>query len=257
MYTLWLSDIIFSMKFSRGDRQTLTEEIINPAYTEWEHAETRLQGRTKIDRKDGLSALNRAVLHRLKGLNELYHFRAIPGIDTTLKNTELLYNLGLARGSVLDLIRQLRNRVEHELHDPPDYELCNLYLDAVWYFLRSTDSFMIEVTKEINVFDSESDCEIAAIFISPPKWQVYIEGPVADAPVSFLHNPDVNSSDVYPIEINRIVHDPKDASPSQAMANENAGFLFCKHTEYVEFFGEIKDTECIKKLVRKYFSLLH
>jgi hypothetical protein len=116
-------------------------------------------------------------LHRLKALNELYQFKAIPGIDATLKNMELLYSLGLARGSVLDLIRQLRNRVEHELRDPPDYGLCNLYLDAVWYFLRSTDSFMVEVTKDINVLDSESDREIAAIFISPPKWQVYIEAP--------------------------------------------------------------------------------
>jgi hypothetical protein len=217
MYTLWLADVIFSMKFSRGDRRILTEDKISPAYNEWEHAETRLQGSTKIDRKDGLGALNHAVLHRLKVLNELYQFKAIPGIDTTLKNTELLYSLGLARGSVLDLIRQLRNRVEHELHDPPDYELCHLYLDAVWYFLRSTDSFMVEVTRDINIVDSESDREMATIFISPPKWRVYIEGPVADAPVSFLQNPNTNSSHAYPIEINRIVHNPKDASPSQAM----------------------------------------
>jgi hypothetical protein len=116
---------------------------------------------------------------------------------------------------------------------------------------------MVEVTRDINIVDSESDREMATIFISPPKWRVYIEGPVADAPVSFLQNPNTNSSHAYPIEINRIVHNPKDASPSQAMANEDAGFLFHNHTEYVEFFGEIKDTKCIKKLAQKYFSLLH
>ena len=251
MYTLWLSEKVFSMRFLRGDFKRPERDLIRPAYTEWEHAEIRLQGPADIfDRKDALGALNRAVLHRIRALDGHYQFRAIPGVDSTLKNTELLRILGLARGSVLDLIRQLRNRVEHELHEPPNRELCNLYLDAVWYFLRSTDSFLVEIAEDIYT-DPGNDPEMA-VLISPPVWKIYIEGLVADAPVSFLQTADTDHA--YPMKIDYIFCDKNELSSYLRKIANSTGYLYYDQGGNVRFFGEIKDPECIRRFAQKYFS---
>lgn len=252
MHTLWLSDKVFSMEFSRGDSKVLGEDAIYPAHTEWEHAEVRLRGQAGVyDRKDALGALNRAVLHRSRLLNEHYRFKAIPGVDPASKNSELLHIFGIARGSVLNLIRQLRNQVEHELHDPPDYELCNAYLDAVWYFLRSTDGLLVEITEDMHAVDPNSDQEIDVV-ISPPEWNVYIEGPVDNAPVSFLPVADTYSHG-YPAKIDYIFDNTQHREIYDAKIN-GTSFLW-DNSGQLEFFTEVRAPEWVKRFAQKYFSL--
>jgi hypothetical protein len=252
MHTLWLSDKVFSMEFSRGDSKVLGEDAIYPAYTEWEHAEVRLRGQAGVyDRKDALSALNRAVLHRNRLLNEHYRFKAIPGVDPASKNLELLHIFGIARGSVLHLIRQLRNQVEHELHEPPDYELCSAYLDAVWYFLRSTDTLLAEITEDMHAVDRNLNQEIDVI-ISPPEWKVYIEGPINNAPVSFLPATGTHSH-VCPAKIDNIFHNTQRHEIYNARIN-GTSFLW-DNSGQAEFFAEVTDPEWVKKFAQKYFSI--
>ena len=176
MSTIWLSSSVFSMEAVQDAVKRLDKNNIFFAYREWEHAEARLQGNpTEMDLKDALAALNRACLFRIRILKDVYNLKRIPGIDPNWGNTKILQYLGIARSSTLDIIRNLRNQVEHELNDPPSREACTLYLDTVWYFLRSTDSMVSKLSKGMWILGSEDSGVIMTIFCAPPDWKIQIE----------------------------------------------------------------------------------
>lgn len=255
MHILRISNKIFAMDFSRGDHFIYDKEDILPAYQEWGHAEVRLDGpASTIDRKDCLLALNRAVLHRINILNRRYHLKKIPGMDPKAGNTIIMHKLGLARGSVLDLLRNLRNRVEHDLSEPPEQKECNLYLDAVWYFLRSTDRLVVEVASQIEVFHPETQDEPMSIYVSFPEWRIYIDGDLNLSPASFVDTSSHDEGASGSIQIGRIsergIFYKMDPLPEKV-----EGFLHIPpRSEFVNFGGEVKGDDFIFNFAKAYFS---
>lgn len=74
-------------------------------------------------------------------------------------------------------MRRLRNKTEHESAAPPTRGECLLYLDAVWYFLRSTERFAHRVTTELDLVDSARGRELTiTITVGLPEWSVHLQG---------------------------------------------------------------------------------
>jgi len=47
---------------------------------------------------------------------------------------------------MLQKLIDIRNPVEHEDVAPPDHEACKVFAEFTWYFLKSTDRMLREVT---------------------------------------------------------------------------------------------------------------
>jgi hypothetical protein len=69
----------------------------------------------------------------------MYEFGSIPLGKKPRHLLELLNHLGLVRPVMLRRLLDLRNALEHEDVPAPDKSECELLVEFVWYFLRSTD----------------------------------------------------------------------------------------------------------------------
>jgi hypothetical protein len=95
--------------------------------------------------------------------------------------------------------------------------------------------------------DQEAD-----VLIAPPKWKVYLEGAIASAPVSFAQP--ISSNRMYPIEISCVFDDKAKLSSYITETNRKGSYLYYDQEKHIEFYGEMKDPECIRRLAQKYFS---
>jgi hypothetical protein len=107
----------------------------------WSHAEALLQGDpSDFKRTDALTTLKRAIDRRVRQLNTFHDFKSIPIPGKPNATLELLEYVGLIRPIMLQRLIEIRNAVEHEDALPPTVEELLIFLEFVWYFLRSTDS---------------------------------------------------------------------------------------------------------------------
>jgi hypothetical protein len=136
-------------------------ELAARAYQHW-HLADELSGTTNqsdITRGTVMQKLWNAVEVRVRLLNDEYRLRQLsraagwPGRPDTLA---ILTKLGLVRPSALRQLKDIRNSVEHQDSGAPSIETCRSFVDTVWYFLRSTDTF---VGKRITDFEIESPWE--------------------------------------------------------------------------------------------------
>jgi hypothetical protein len=178
---VWITAGVLNWPLAGEGSSPLDSPLGAQATGEWDHAALRLDPRSTdqpLDRKDAISALSRAVERRIQLFHTVYGVDApdprrptqpaIPGM-TTRDRLDQLRELGLARGLVLTQLRKLRNKTEHESAEPPSREECHLYLDAVWYFLRSTERFARRKVEEFDLSDDTAGGEVT-ITVRPPEW---------------------------------------------------------------------------------------
>jgi hypothetical protein len=161
-----------------------TSQLGKLATQEFAHADLRLnsareQGQDRDeDRKDAIAALWRAVERRQQLFDQVYAIK-VPLRLGNRKHVHLghLQELGLIRGSVLDDIRRLRNAIQHRSEMAPRRSQCLLYQDAVWYFLRSTETYARRVPTGYEFIEDYEHYgkqkfaeERIEVTIGPPRW---------------------------------------------------------------------------------------
>jgi hypothetical protein len=148
---LWLNPIILTWRAAPISGSS-GGNLWKRSYEIWSHAESLLRGDpSEFQRTDALTTLKRAIDRRVQQLNRLHNFRSIPIADKPAGNLELLEYLGLIRPFMLQRLIDIRNAVEHEDIPPPTVEDLRIFLEFVWYFLRSTDNNLRSPIEEFNL----------------------------------------------------------------------------------------------------------
>jgi len=120
------------------------------AYVIWSHANDILKvSNTDLFCIDAVSTLKRAIDHRIKLLFEIYRFKDIPIKEKPSGHYEILHHFGIIRSRMVKKLIEIRNKIEHEAAFPPDEEACRDYVELTWYFLRSTDFLVRQVTHRL------------------------------------------------------------------------------------------------------------
>jgi hypothetical protein len=139
--SLWLDPMILNWNAEPASGR-LEEPQWRRPYEIWAHAESILQGNDLSDfkRTDALTTLKRAVDRRVQQVNAIGDLKSIPIPDKPSGTLELLEYIGLIRPIMLHRLIEIRNAVEHKDNLPPTVEELLIFLEFVWYFLRSTDN---------------------------------------------------------------------------------------------------------------------
>jgi len=104
------------------------------------HAEQTLQSSaTDLDRANAILEMRRSISRRIRLLDERYSLRSIPIKEKPSDFLKLLEFVGVVRPTMLQQLIDIRDGVEHEDAEPPDLERCKVFLEFIWYFLKSTD----------------------------------------------------------------------------------------------------------------------
>jgi hypothetical protein len=170
-----------STSFDPSDTITSPSEATARLYDIHQHACDRLEGEpSRDDRGDTIIALRRVVGRRVKELTEIYELRKLPTGVKPKYDLELLEYFGIIRPFMLKRLIDLRNSVEHEDSSPPPTDECLMFVDLVWYFLRSTDKLVHGRVEEIDFEGhiSDTDIETRDFFsVRARFWQSYVERP--------------------------------------------------------------------------------
>jgi hypothetical protein len=119
-------------------------------YTFLKRAERFLSSDDNDDRADCLGNLRRALTHRLQALESIYDLRKAVGVGPKRHFLEILTDIGVVRPTLLRVLLDARNAVEYDDRKPPPQRRCRELVDAVWYFLRTTDSFVVTTRTEVD-----------------------------------------------------------------------------------------------------------
>jgi hypothetical protein len=137
---LWIDSAVADWDIVSGSWLNFGSEPRRRPYEMWNHARSVLAiDATRDQRIDGVTTMKRAINLRLRQLEELYHLRKLPILGRPNAMLDLLCRLGIAQPNMVRRLTDIRNAVEHEDADPPQGADCDMFLELVWYFLRSTD----------------------------------------------------------------------------------------------------------------------
>lgn len=140
---VWLCDSVLDWDAEIQSYGYTDSEDHLRAYKLWEHAEALLTGdANEFNRVDILSNLKRCLNQRLKFIEKVYSLKKITLSNSPKGYLEYLESLGLVRPYMLKQLMLIRNDIEHNDAPPPNVERCRELLDLIWYFLKSTDSFV-------------------------------------------------------------------------------------------------------------------
>lgn len=141
---VWLCDSVLDWS-AKIESYSHTNEVDHlRAYKLWKHAELILTGNAnEFNRVDVISNLKRCLNQRLKFIEHVYSLKKIAVSDSPKGYLEYLESLGLVRPYMLKQLMLIRNDIEHNDAPPPNIERCRELLDLTWYFLKSTDIFIL------------------------------------------------------------------------------------------------------------------
>lgn len=165
---------------------TLDEDKAARPYQHWHlAAELNTPGADDVRRGTVVQKLWNAVDVRVRTLNEAYslnQLRPIFGLNRKTSSLDVLERLGLVRPLVLRKLKDIRNTVEHQDKGAPNSEECGTLVDTVWYFLRSTDSYVVqrltyfELTAELDPSDERQGGQFITFHITEAGWAFRVGG---------------------------------------------------------------------------------
>jgi hypothetical protein len=143
---VWLTPSVLNWKAKTIALNVTDSTDWKRAYELWNHALKRLSvAATDDDRADVISILRRVLNHRLGRLKTLY----LNGLPLTRKpagSIEQLEFLGIARPTMVRKLLEIRNQIEYRDAKPPSKKRCAELSEFIWYFLRSTDAYVAQIT---------------------------------------------------------------------------------------------------------------
>jgi hypothetical protein len=165
-------------------------------YEIWRHGNDLISGATsQHDFEVAIMQLQRAVEQRDTILEQLYRFREVPWSANNSSQYSVMASLGIIRPSLKDPLRELRNRIVHEVDDVGlDRKQCEYLSDTAWYYLKATDLLTRQCAAELVINCGEDDPHFTMLKFTfePGSWIVKIEGNIPDRhllaqkPPSFL-----------------------------------------------------------------------
>jgi len=175
---MFLSNEIFDWPYEQQARRyAVNDDHVLRAREIWRHARDRLVGKAgNLDRIDCITSLKRSINHRLKALETEFAISKLPTNRSKKQVLETLRDYGLVRPSQLVELMKVRNEIEHKDATPPDIGKCQLYVDIVWYFLKSTDQLLDMVIAEIVCMELETNSFLTLEFHTSGSWKVNAEG---------------------------------------------------------------------------------
>ena len=155
---IWLSSEVLRWTTYRGQSNLDDTDQWQRPYKMWNHAEELLsKSSSDFTRTDAITTLRRAVDRRIKHLATIYDFKRLPIPGKPQDILGILGFIGLVRPLMLGKLIEIRNLVEHEDASPPDYDEAIVFLEFVWYFLRSTDMLVREMPESIELLSPDDD----------------------------------------------------------------------------------------------------
>jgi hypothetical protein len=149
LQTQWLALEISSCGITRDGNPGVLGDHERP-HRLWTHAERLIANRSsELALSDAILALNRSLRLRLESLERSYSFSLAPGIRAGARALERLAHFGIVRPLILRRLIDIRNAIEHQDDPPPPIDELELLLDAMWYFLRSTDQLVCREWKDL------------------------------------------------------------------------------------------------------------
>lgn len=146
----WLDNAVFGWQAECGSWKINHKSSVHRAYEYWEHARQLLESPTsQFQLADAIANLKRAVNHRLKAIERAYSLRSFPLANRPPSYLAILESVGLVRPALLKYLMDVRNAIEHEDKRPPSPKRCGELLDMSWYFLRSTDAAIREISSSV------------------------------------------------------------------------------------------------------------
>jgi hypothetical protein len=128
--------------------------------------------------------LQRAIELRDKMLNALYNFTKIPN-RTAKAPYPIMADLGIIRPTMKNQLRELRNRLVHEVEEPPlCRDECELLSDTAWYYLKATDRLAHQCVHVLAFqygTDANKSYSYLKVTFNRNDWSARIEGTVSPA----------------------------------------------------------------------------
>ncbi len=152
----WISNEIFNLEYKSQTSIVLNLEKSKRAYEMWEHSRLLIEeNESEFHLSDGISNLKRSLNQRLNFIEEIYNLKNINLQGTPKGYLELLEFFGIVRPFLMKQLLAIRNDIEHRDVKPPSIEKCLELLDAVWYFLKSTD-YLARYSTDSIVYEEEN-----------------------------------------------------------------------------------------------------
>mgnify|MGYP001271791107 CR=1 FL=1 len=170
---MYLSEKFFDWPYGEAEGTGIDFAKMLRGHEVWRHAQRRLKDNpSEFDRVDCISSLKRAVNSRLKTLDDEYGLNRLPSLRSKKQVLEKYQDYGLIRPSILKDLFEVRNLLEHGDVSPPEIEMCQYYVDIVWYFLKSTDSLLQMKCDFLQYEEGDSELFIGA----DSDWNVDFNG---------------------------------------------------------------------------------
>ena len=194
---IWITTDILKWPVMAGSRDALVTSNWKRAYEIWQHASAKLLNNpTDLDRTDAITSLKRCINQRLKQFELSYRIRPFL-IENHSQYLVILEKLGLVRPLLLQSLMEIRNKIEHEDQKPPKLDRCLEMLDVVWYFLKSTDTFiqlrtssLVFETPKYDHSNDENRYWINIDIEQRNKWKLIASGWLPQENISLISKPD-------------------------------------------------------------------
>ncbi|MDM5336150.1 hypothetical protein QUF84_02720 [Fictibacillus enclensis] len=148
---IWIDKNILEWDTSSGGGDILSKQDKDRAYDIWKHAAVLIDtAQNSFNLADGIANLKRSLNQRLKLIEEIYQLKTINFPNKPKGYLELLEVFGIVRPYIMKQLLEIRNDIEHRDSTPPNKMRCSELVDVVWYFLKSTDSFVLVKKSELN-----------------------------------------------------------------------------------------------------------
>ncbi|MFY0518251.1 hypothetical protein ACOMCU_10525 [Lysinibacillus sp. UGB7] len=152
----WISKDVFNLEYETESSIVLNIVDLKRAYEVWEHARSLIENNESgFHLSDGIANLKRALNQRLQLIEKIYNFKNINLEGKPKGYLELLEFFGIVRPFLMKQLLIIRNDIEHRDAEPPSFEKCLELLDAVWYFLKSTD-YLVRYSTNTLVYEEEN-----------------------------------------------------------------------------------------------------
>ena len=123
----------------------LDRESVIKSYSLLNHAENIISKHSNDDYlTDCIMNINKSIDHRLKLIRKIYSFDQMPYFSKK-DLWKKLEKVKLIRKYLIEEINTVRNLLEHEYASPPGKDKCKYYIEAVWFFLKATDSICCNI----------------------------------------------------------------------------------------------------------------
>lgn len=176
----WIDPKILTWTMYVSGGETVEESILKRSYENWKHADDLIaKAKSEFDRIDVITTLKRAVDARLRLLDQIYKFKTIPIPDKPKDLYGILSCFDIIRPLLLSTLYEIRRGVEHRDAEPPTQDRCKEFVEFVWYFLRSTDNLLLNISNHIEIVSDSSEYEhycLTIIVREQGRWSFFLRG---------------------------------------------------------------------------------